>query len=69
MKTRIDNVLKPDSDRRTYRYIKLENGMSVMCISDPETDKAAAACQVDVGSWHEPKEIPGLAHFLGMFIP
>ncbi len=52
------------NDSRDYRYIKLGNQLQVLLISDPDTDKAAAALDVGVGSGADPDERPGLAHFL-----
>merc|ERR1712136_351235 len=57
------NVEKSASDRRNYQGLKLPNGLKVMLISDPSTDKAAASLDVNVGSMSDPKDIPGLAHF------
>ncbi len=44
--------------------IRLENGLEALVISDPKTDFSGAMLGVSVGSFDEPKEIPGLAHFL-----
>jgi insulysin len=48
---------------RSYRHVTLGNDLSILLISDPTTDKAAACCDVRVGSMQN-KEILGLAHFL-----
>jgi len=42
----------------------LTNGLEVLLISDPETDKAACAVDVGVGSWRDPSGFEGLAHLL-----
>lgn len=55
--------LKPDLDDRKYRYIELPNKLKALLIHDPETDKAAAALDVNVGSFQDPEHLPGLAHF------
>ncbi|MEQ8859343.1 MAG: insulinase family protein [Pseudomonadales bacterium] len=57
-------VLKSPNDPRAYRYLTLENGLQVLLVSDPQTDKAAASLVVFRGSYHEPAQFPGLAHFL-----
>lgn len=57
-------IIKSPNDDRDYRYLVLENGLKVLLISDPETDKAAAAIDVNVGNWHDPKDRAGLAHFV-----
>ena len=59
-----EDILKPVSDNREYRYIELSNGLKVMIISDDNADKAAASLDVFVGSAQNPVERPGLAHFL-----
>lgn len=61
---RVDDVIKSPSDQRQYRALKLANGLTVMLVSDPETEKAAASLDVHVGHMKDPRELPGLAHFL-----
>ncbi|KAH9363197.1 hypothetical protein HPB48_017558 [Haemaphysalis longicornis] len=58
-----DNIKQSDSDKNLYRGLELANGMKVLLISDPTTDKAAAALNVQVGYMSDPWELPGLAHF------
>lgn len=57
-------VRKSPNDSRQYRYLTLPNKLRVLLVSDPETQKAAAALSVFRGSFHEPVARPGLAHFL-----
>ena len=57
-------VKKSPNDNREYRYLVLDNQLRVLLVSDPDTDKAAASLTVLRGSYHEPPEHPGLAHFL-----
>ncbi|ROS05452.1 secreted Zn-dependent insulinase-like peptidase [Sinobacterium caligoides] len=57
-------VVKSPNDSRDYRYLQLDNGLKVLLISDPTTDKSAAALDVEVGSAQDPKDREGLAHFL-----
>lgn len=57
-------VVKSPNDVRAYRYIELANGLKALLASDPNADKAAASLTVFRGSFHEPAERPGLAHFL-----
>jgi insulysin len=56
-------VEKPETHKRDYRYLKLDNGMQTMIAHDPKCDKASAAMAIDVGKLQEPKELAGLAHF------
>ncbi|VDN41544.1 unnamed protein product [Gongylonema pulchrum] len=46
-----------------YRGLELANGLRVLLVSDPETDKSAASLDVNVGHLMDPWELPGLAHF------
>ena len=56
--------LKSPNDDWAYRYLTLDNGLKLLLASDPNADKAAASLVVFRGSFHEPPERPGLAHFL-----
>ncbi|KAL9983479.1 hypothetical protein ACROYT_G005659 [Oculina patagonica] len=58
-----NDIPKPLRDDRLYRGLELNNNMKVLVISDPLTDKSAAALDVHIGSMSDPDELPGLAHF------
>lgn len=58
-----NNVIKSEEDSRTYCGLELVNGMRVLLISDPATDKSAAALDVRIGYMSDPRDLPGLAHF------
>ncbi|KAK5166544.1 metalloprotease [Saxophila tyrrhenica] len=53
---------KPLLDNRTYRVIKLPNQLEALLIHDPDTDKAAAAMDVNAGSFSDEEDMPGMAH-------
>lgn len=57
-------VKKGANDQREYRYLVLENQLRVLLISDPVTEKSAAALDVGVGANQNPRDREGLAHFL-----
>jgi len=57
-------INKSPNDNRNYRYLVLDNALRVLLVEDPDTDKAAASLTVLRGSYHEPAEHQGLAHFL-----
>ena len=59
-----NKIAKSDNDYSLYRYLKLDNEMQVLLVSDEKADKAAAALDVFVGSSHDPVKRQGLAHFL-----
>ncbi len=67
--TLVDNqieypVLTPSLEKRKTAKLKLENGLQVYLISDPDIDQSAASMTVEAGSWNDPEEYPGMAHFL-----
>ena len=50
-------------DPRSFRGLLLPNGLRVLLCSDPTAKKAAAAMDVQVGCFSDPRDLPGLAHF------
>lgn len=58
------SIHQSPNDPRDYRTLTLKNGMQVVLISDPSIEVAGASLSVGVGSYQNPKEIPGLAHYL-----
>ncbi|XP_029196361.2 insulin-degrading enzyme-like [Acropora millepora] len=56
-------IPKSPRDDRQYRGLQLKNEMKVLVISDPSTDKSAAAMDVHIGNLSDPDDFPGLAHF------
>jgi len=57
-------IVKSPNDHRDYRAITLPNGLITVLVSDPTTDKSAAALAVYRGSYDDPEGRAGLAHFL-----
>ena len=57
-----DHMERPALDTRAYRVIQLPNQLEALLIHDADTDKASAALDVNIGSFSDPKEMPGLAH-------
>ncbi|XP_017891518.1 insulin-degrading enzyme isoform X2 [Ceratina calcarata] len=60
---RYNDIVKSPNDKREYRGLLLTNRMKVLLISDPTTDKSAAALSVNIGYLSDPDDLPGLAHF------
>lgn len=56
-------LLNPDLSQRKTGKIRLDNGIEVLLISDPDADQSAATVAIDTGSWDDPEEFPGMAHF------
>lgn len=57
-------ILNPNLADRQIRKLRLQNGLEALLISDPNTPQSGAVLTVEVGSWADPNEYPGLAHFL-----
>ena len=55
--------LKSANDQWEYSLFHLKNGLRVLAISAPQTEKAAVALSVGVGYFQDPLEFPGVAHF------
>lgn len=45
-----DQIVKSPEDKREYRGLELANGIKVLLISDPTTDKSSAALDVHIGT-------------------
>lgn len=58
------SILTPTFSQRAVSKIRLNNGLEAYLVSDPKADKSGAILSVKVGSWQDPPEYPGLAHFL-----
>lgn len=57
-----DCLEKPSLDDRDYRVVRLENELEALLVHDPETDKASAALDVNVGNFSDEEGMPGMAH-------
>ncbi len=57
-----DSLEKPETDDRSYRVIELSNKLEVLLVHDPNTDKASAALNVNVGNFSDDEDMPGMAH-------
>jgi len=52
------------NDESVYQRFTLDNGLKVILLSDPKLNKSSASVAVGVGSFSDPVERRGLAHFL-----
>ncbi|OJJ43998.1 hypothetical protein ASPZODRAFT_18773 [Penicilliopsis zonata CBS 506.65] len=57
-----ENLEKPELDDRSYRVIRLPNKLEALLVHDPDTDKASAAVNVNVGNFSDYDDMPGIAH-------
>lgn len=54
---------KPLIDKyKSYKLIKLSNGLKTLIISDPTTINSSCALSINSGSFNDPLDIQGLAH-------
>ncbi len=51
--------VKSDKDNRQYQAIRLDNGMVVLLVSDPQAVKSLSALVVPVGSLEDPEAYQG----------
>lgn len=73
---------KLEHDKKSYRLIRLSNGLTALLVSTQEdsfdknnvarnvaSPRIRPACDlhVDVGSFSDPRDVQGLAHFVGEF--
>lgn len=56
-------IVKPERDERSYRYLVLPNGLAVVVVSDSYTETAAASMFIRCGHMQDPDELAGMAHF------
>jgi insulysin len=55
---------KAATDKSEYRMLTLDNGLKVVLLSDPDLNKSSASLVAWVGSYNDPEDRAGLAHFL-----
>jgi insulysin len=56
-------LLNPDLGERKTLKLALTNGLEILIISDAKADQSAACVTVSAGSWSDPLEYAGMAHF------
>ncbi|MEQ1964302.1 pitrilysin [Xenorhabdus khoisanae] len=59
-----DTIHKSNRDPRQYEAIQLQNGMTVLLVSDEKAIKSLAAVSIPVGHMENPDNQLGLAHYL-----
>ncbi|KAF6165843.1 hypothetical protein GIB67_012740 [Kingdonia uniflora] len=57
-------IIKSPNDHRDYRSLQLPNGLAALLVRDKLSTVAGAAMCVGVGSFSDPSDVPGLAHFV-----
>lgn len=59
-----ESINKSPNDKAIYQGIKLDNGMTVLLISDENANKSLMSAILPVGSMDDPVSQQGLAHYL-----
>jgi insulysin len=54
---------KRNPDRKTLKIL-LSNGLQAFLVSDPSLEESAASISVEAGTWDDPDEYEGMAHFV-----
>lgn len=62
VKVLTNKLEQPDLDDRSYRVIELPNKLQALLVHDPQTDKASASLNVNVGNFSDDISMPGMAH-------
>lgn len=57
-------ISSPSLKNGQSKKIRLANGLEAYLISDPDTKQCAAGLSVEVGSFYDPAEYPGMAHYV-----
>ena len=61
---RSPQIIFPITTNQNLRYLSLPNGINVLLVSDSDSAHSGCALSVNAGSYDEPNEVSGLAHFL-----
>jgi insulysin len=59
----VSTAFETDSDRKVMKIL-LSNGLKVLLVSDPSLMESAAAISIESGTWDDPPEYQGMAHFV-----
>lgn len=59
-----ETIRKSEKDPRQYQAVTLDNGITVLLVSDAQATKSLAALTLPVGSLENPADQLGLAHYL-----
>jgi insulysin len=54
----------PSGDNRLYKVVILLNQVEMLIIYDPDTDKAGAAMDVNMGNFSDNQDMQGMAHIV-----
>jgi len=57
-------MILPKNETRVFHVDILKNGIKTICVHDKDTEKTSVTVSVNIGSYMDPKDSQGLAHFL-----
>ncbi|MUH72286.1 hypothetical protein GNP35_07225 [Psychrosphaera haliotis] len=55
---------KSPNDNKNYQSVTLDNGIRLVFVEDSACSKSACSLVVNTGSFDDPKDRPGFAHFI-----
>lgn len=58
------DIIKPENDKRNYKYYVLDNNIKCILINDDTLDKTCVVTSVNVGSFANKEYYDGMAHLL-----
>jgi insulysin len=61
---KINGVYVPKNDKFIYKILTLENKLQIFFVQNEESNISSASMYVGVGNIDNPKDIPGMAHYL-----
>ena len=52
------------NDKNSYQHVTLDNGLRLLYVVDEDASKSACSLVVNTGSFDDPRDRPGFAHFI-----
>jgi len=62
--SKLPKILTPSLKKQTITKLRLPNGLGIYIVSDEQLETSAMGVGVEVGSWSDPDDALGMAHFV-----
>ncbi|KZN42598.1 insulinase family protein [Pseudoalteromonas luteoviolacea] len=53
-----------NNDNKQYKHLTLDNGLRVLLVNDPSSEKSASSLAINIGHFDDPIDRQGMAHFI-----
>ncbi|KZN63641.1 insulinase family protein [Pseudoalteromonas luteoviolacea] len=53
-----------NNDNKQYKHLTLDNGLKVLLVNDPSSEKSASSLAINIGHFDDPIDRQGMAHFI-----